>query len=103
MQITQLSAQKYKLLEQKYPDANKMIMGIFGTLTPTSTEVAKWKMTWIEYTTYRFPLEVGATYRSGVLTTCNQCGIHPYMWDTNKGAVVFFDEEHFLMFKLTWP
>jgi hypothetical protein len=90
------------------PDNMEDVTAIFGQPNPTTGVVAAWKTAWYNSTKNTFKLELGANYKRGNIgKICNQCGIHPYLWDTFTDAdgnklISFYYEEHLVMFTLTW-
>lgn len=94
----------------RYPNCMDDITEIFDGQVPSVKEVAKWKCTWNQTTSNM--IEIGHSTiqlgRHGQFgNTCEQCGIHPYLWDTVTTdhltkMVSFYYEEHLIMFKLAW-
>lgn len=83
--------------------------------------IATWKSEWIETSPYRMTImyngSIAAYHDTGkklslrkqVSNVTEQAKIHPYFWDLigrwpyrDRFEVVFFKEEHLVMFKLSW-
>jgi|TARA_B110000240_G_C13343009_1_gene386337 hypothetical protein len=99
--------------KRDFPAYEAEFLEIFGTVTPTISDVSKWKIDWEENTSYT--MELGDNSRQARAVAA-KIGIHPYYWDicwSNNHhhesdklglntCIQFYSEELLVMFKLTW-
>lgn len=119
-----MSPIQQKFWEMFYPGCKDDFERALGTKEPSYTHVAEWKEKWVKDSPHKLLLAGIESWSSDnlrlkVADVCRHCNIHPYFWDydvitqdfTDKfgdidfsriPVVIFFEEEHLVMFKLHW-
>jgi hypothetical protein len=110
--MTKTRIGKHARWKRDFPTYEAEFLEIFGTVTPTISDVSKWIVDWQSATSYTMELGDNSRQAKAVAT---KIGMHPYYWgiywsnalqppfDTGANTCIqFYSEELLVMFKLTW-